>query len=738
MGGRNMTNNLQRMLLGGASLAGLATLCFTAAPAIAQTQTPPAAAEDDGPIDRVLITAERREQDAQDVAIAATVLSAEALTEQGVNSLNDIQRVSPSIAINTFNRSTFVNIRGVGIAQSAPTSSPGVAYYIDGALVPHEQFIGQSFFDIGSVEVLRGPQGTLTGQNSTGGALYVRSPGPEFEVYKGYIEQTVGDYNWLKTQAAVNIPLGGIAALRAAIVSDSRDSFTTNIGASQSQPGDQDMVSARLNLEVRPDDAWTFNLRYENFNLETDNNAVKRRNDTVSADPFVIQEDARSFMNQSGYRLSGEARWDMNDWLAVRYLISKQWGTTKDQTDGDRTTTALPRPLPPAPNNTNTGRVSFARTEFDTMIHEVNLLSTDDGPLQWVVGAFYLDEDVPVDLLRDNTHTTEFVTTVRGSEIRTLAVNTSKSVFGQASYAFSPQWEAVAGLRYSEDEQVYTRFASAGGVGTTSAQSDEVTGRLALNFRPVDDILLYGSASKGYKAGGVNLTLADPNFEPETNQVYELGAKTTLLDGALQLNGSLFQSDYQDVQLASLRAGLPTTQNAASGEATGAEIELIGVIGNFEVNAGLGWLDATFAENACINNTNAPAGTDPGCSTGNRLVPAGSALPFSPELTFNAGAQFDFEFGDGMALTPRIQFSRVSDQYATPFPSAITLVPERDLWDFRLTFKPTDNLVLEGFVQNLTDEVYIASQIQNSSSADGGIIYGAPRMIGLRARIAFN
>ena len=86
--------------------------------------------------------------------------------------------VAPSIVINQYNRSAFVNIRGVGIAQSAPTSSPGVAYYINGQLIPHEQFIGQSFYDIASVEVLRGPQGTLTGQNSTGGAIYVTTPEP--------------------------------------------------------------------------------------------------------------------------------------------------------------------------------------------------------------------------------------------------------------------------------------------------------------------------------------------------------------------------------------------------------------------------------------------------------------------------------------------------------------------------------------------------------------------------------
>jgi iron complex outermembrane receptor protein len=730
-----MKTSLQRILLGGASIAGFAALSLTA-PAIAQTpgQPAPQAAEDDQKIDRVVITAERREEDAQDVAIAATVFDTEALAEQGVNTLNDIQRVAPSLAINTFNRSTFVNIRGVGIAQSAPTSNPGVAYYIDGVLIPHEQFIGQSFFDVGAVEVLRGPQGTLTGQNSTGGAMYVRSPAPDFGNYSGYLEQTIGDYNWLKTQAAVNVPLGEIAALRAAIISDTRDSFTTNTGASRSQPGNGDLLSARLNLEVRPAEAWRFNLRYESFDYQTDNNAVKRRTDT-NPDPFVIQEDARSFLNQSGYRLSGEAKWDMTDAVQLRVLASKQNGTTKDQTDGDRTTTAPPRP--PA---ANVGRVSYARTEFDTNIYEVNLLSTDDGPLQWVVGAFYLNEDIPLILWRDNTHTLDFVTFVGGSDIRTLAKNTSKSVFGQVEYDFSEQWQAVAGLRYSEDEQDYTRTHGPPPVlGTSTQSSDATTGRLGLNYRPFDDVLVYASASRGYKAGGVNLTFADPNFQPETNTVYEAGAKTQFFDGRLQLNGAVFSSDYQDIQLASLRAGLPTTQNAASGEAVGAELEAVGVYGDLRLNAGAGWLDAEFAEDVCLNDTNSPPTlTDPGCPTGNRVVGAGRQLPFSPKWTINAGVEYDFVFANGVSLTPRIQYSHIDEQFATPFPSGATIVPERDVWDFRLTYRPTDTLTLEAFAQNFTDNIYIASQIQNSSSADGGIIYGAPQMFGIRARIEFD
>src|ERR1041384_3903602 len=121
-----------------------------------------------------------REGGSSPVRTAATVLTGD-VTRQGVSNVADLQTVAPSVAINTYNRSTFINIRGVGIAQSAPTSNPGVAYYIDGMFIPHEQFIAQTFFDIESIEVLRGPQGTLTGQNSTGGAIYVRTPPPNVD-----------------------------------------------------------------------------------------------------------------------------------------------------------------------------------------------------------------------------------------------------------------------------------------------------------------------------------------------------------------------------------------------------------------------------------------------------------------------------------------------------------------------------------------------------------------------------
>ncbi|MEO8307997.1 MAG: TonB-dependent receptor [Pseudomonadota bacterium] len=686
------------------------------------------AAEDDT-LEEITVTAERRAQNLQDVPISATVFNGEELARRGVTDLSGIQNVAPSIVVNQYNRSAFVNIRGVGIAQSAPTSSPGVAYYINGQLIPHEQFIGQSFYDISSVEVLRGPQGTLTGQNSTGGALYVRTPDPRFNDYSGSADMTFGNYGWWRTLGAVNLGFSDDFAVRVAAIHETRDSFTDNIGPSPSQPGDMSNDSQRLQV------AWNFldgrlktNWFYEHFDWKTDNNAVKRRGDTVSTDPFVIEEDALSFMTQEGQRASSELRYSLTDGMDLRFQASWQDGQTRDQTDGDRTATALPQP-PTA----NVGRVAFASTRFVTWTYELNLISTHEGPVQWVAGAFYLDEDVPVTLLRDNRHTTDFVSST--STIITEANNTSKSVFGQVNAFVTKELELIGGLRYSQDEQLYNRIALPGPPlppGTDRigppAKSDEVTGKVGANYHWKDDSMFYGTISKGYKAGGVNLTLGTPDFDPETNLVYELGVKSTALDNHLRVNSAVFYSDYKDIQLSSLYNALPLTQNAASGQAWGAELEMQGRFGGFGFNAGIGWLDATFAEDATIVNTSTNA---------QQLVPKGSSLVFSPDWTLSAGAEYVFQLANG-TLTPRIQWSHVDEQLATPFPSAATIVPAHSLWDARLTWNSGGHWTVEAFVSNLADKTWVASQIQNSTSATGGIIYGSPMQYGARVRINFG
>jgi len=190
----------------------LAATFAVAATSAAQAQSSaPEAGADPRELEVVVVTAERRAVNLQDVPASATVLSAEALASQGIDNVIELQTVAPSVAINTYNRSTYINIRGVGLAQSAPTSNPGVAYYIDGMFIPHEQFIAQSFYDIDSIEVLRGPQGTLYGKNSTGGAIKVNTKNP-FDDQGAAVEFGVGSFGRVDGRAYLGEQLSDTAA----------------------------------------------------------------------------------------------------------------------------------------------------------------------------------------------------------------------------------------------------------------------------------------------------------------------------------------------------------------------------------------------------------------------------------------------------------------------------------------------------------------------------------------------
>jgi len=720
------------------SAVAFAVASVLANAALAQTESGSASA-----LEEVVVTAERRVQSLQEVPISATVLSADSIEKMGINNVSQLQQVAPSLAINTYNRSTFVNIRGVGIAQSAPTSSPGVAFYIDGTFIPHEFTIGQSFYDLAAVEVLRGPQGTLTGQNSTGGAVYVRTPDPTTDGFSGFAEATGGNYDWRKVVAAVNIPMGDMFALRLAGTIDERDSFYTNLGPSSAKPGNVDFKGFRGALLFQPTDAFKVTLRYENYLNDTYHNAIKNRYDIVTSDPFTIEEDAESYFLQDGYRASAEITYDFSA-VRLRLHSSYQDGFTEDLSDGDRTATA-------PPVGTTNGRIGYGKTDIQTFINEANVMSTGDGAFSWVVGAFTLDEDVDVILRRYNNSTTVIPPGAANSSTLALATNTSHSAFGQVGIKFLDRLELIAGARYSEDKQVYDRTRANPGTNVGVQESSQTTGRVALNWTAADDLLLYTSVAKGYKAGGVNLGATDPNFEPEKNLVVEIGSKTTLLDGHLRMNGDVFYSKYEDIQLISLRGTppLPYTQNASEGKSYGVELELQGVFGGFAANLGFAYLNAEFANSNVLNlaervNPNAPIPPDAANAILQRstTVQSGQPLPFSPEITANAGIEYRIPIGNG-SLTPRLQYAFVDSQFATPFKPSdyryadITTVPSRNILDVRVTYAPVDALTIEAFATNVLDKTYVASQVQDSSTAFGGIIYGAPAQYGARVKYSF-
>jgi iron complex outermembrane receptor protein len=344
---------------------------------------------------------------------------------------------------------------------------------------------------------------------------------------------------------------------------------------------------------------------------------------------------------------------------------------------------------------------------------------------------------------------------VSNSSIIAEAKNESTSGFGQVDIRFTDRFELNVGARYSEDSQDYTRFALPGinpkpGVCfpcNTVAESSETTGKLGGKFYLNDNTMFYATASKGYKAGGVNL---DPNlavFGPETNTVGELGIKTTIADGQLRINADVFYSKYKDIQVAALVAISPTatapaTVNGPEADIYGGELELLGQFGALGFNLGVSVLHTETTESQILTNSAiVPSQEKP--------VPEGTELPFSPPVSLSAGIEYGLKVGNG-TLTPRLQASYIDSQWATFFqtpyqptpttsfnPDVLTKVPSHTVVDFRLTYVPIKQLQLEAFVSNLLDETYIAVQVQEASSASGGYLYGAPRQIGGRIKYSF-
>lgn len=722
---------MKRLMTSAAAVA----LCFGGAVS-ANAQS-----NNDSVLDEIIVSAERRVQNSQDVPIAATILTAEDLVRKGVDNVSDIQQVAPSVAISSVGRSTFINIRGVGIAQTAPTSVPGVAFYLDGQSIPHEMLISQAFYDLAAIEVLRGPQGTLTGQNSTGGAVYVTTPKPEFDDSYTSFDLTAGTYGKFRGVIASNIALSDNIALRAAYVHDQVDSYTENLGTGD-DVGGHDLDAFRLNIAMRTDDdRFSLNLRGEHFDNKTGNEVIKLRDD-ANTNPFEVSQDSESYLDYDGYRISAEPRLAISDNVEARVLLSYQDARMDDANDGDRTSTAAPIPagLPASRGNRSQylGRVGVNFNEFKTFLAEVNFLSTGDGPLNWVVGGFYMDDSIRVGLQRDH-HNADVFKQV-DSDIQLLTENSALSAFGQVNWFVQENLELIIGGRYSEDQQDFTRFKIPGPPQdpfTTTQESNELTGKIGANYFVNDDAMVYGTVSKGYKAGGVNLLPQTGFFEPETNVVYELGMKSELMDRTVRINANVYYSDYEGIQLTSRLGGFPFVQNAGSLKNKGFEIEGLANVGQMQFNFGLGYLDAEFGEAVCLNNSFS-TGPDDRCDGSDELVEEGTVAPYSPKWTINAGVDYEIDMGNDRTVTPRIQMAYISDQQSTPFDSANSYIGGRTIVDARIRLGLQNGVSVEAFVDNLFDETYVASQRANSTSATGGYIYGAPRTFGVRTRFVLG
>jgi iron complex outermembrane receptor protein len=642
----------------------------------------------------IIVTAQNRQQSVQDVPIAISVISGEQLAAAGVTDVASVEKISPSLQITSDTTATRVTVRGVGTLSNGESQDQSIAVNIDGEYINRPTILNAATFDMERVEVLRGPQGTLYGRNSTGGAVnfITRKPGKDFGVNAS---ATYGNYNQVIAQGGVDVPLGDMGAIRIAGIYSDRDGYNkhNNSGSFVSLPqftarkgnrsGDDNTWGARATLRLTPMDGLTIDATYEhaeqkiipasqayaNMNLPANapgancqlNGYIEVGVTTPGVQCIPQNTNFLTKINRNTYDapLSGLGIFNLKS-DAIRGRLAYDFGAaTLTYTGGYRsTTTDGDLGLGPVYYNKNWG------SSVKTHSHELRL-NGDAGGIQWQTGVFYFNE-------KQDTNTGLYNPFIgpNGSYInyfRRPTTSQSWSAFGQVEVPVTETLTAVGGLRYTKDKRraVFNNYGfqfNSGLVEKTAPaavplnlryKGDRFNYLVGLNYKPNADTLIYGKMSTGYKAGGFD---AVGTFKPETNTAYEGGLKLNFGSNSRnQFNIAGFYYDYKDLQNDVLLDAALGAQTFNSGKATIYGIEAEAVIqlsDNDRFNATFNYLSAKYdqfiASYAVLNPANS---NQTSLLIADNPDLAGNRLGQTPKFVIGMGYEHIFNLGSAGTIT---------------------------------------------------------------------------------------
>ena len=719
-----------------ARAALLAGAAWSAMSVQALAQEPAAGQEDI--VEEVIVTARRREETLQGVPVAVTALGEERLEQTGATDITALQQQTPNatVQIARGSNSTLISfIRGVGQQDPLWGFEPGVGLYIDDVYVARPQGAVLDIFDINRIEVLRGPQGTLYGRNTIGGAIkYVTNrlgQDPDFEA-----AVTLGSYRQADVVVSGDAPITDTISVGGAFARYTRDGFgeNTNLGEDQYN---RDVTAWRLSTEWTPTADLFFRLAYDR--VEDDSNPRHGHREVPStvggflppADVYDTQAGITGEQRvvTEGLSLTGE--WYVNDWLTLRSITAQRRGDTATVIDFDQT----PLPYLDVP-------AIYSDTQFS---QEVQALFEGD---RWsgVAGIYYLDSTAAgvFDTIAGNLG----VAIAAAGSVDT----TSWSVFGDFSYDVTDRLEVSVGGRWTQDDKtgdVYrafflgaTRSPLTGGTPrpvfatrtdyTASETFERFTPRLSVSYDFSDDLSGYASYSQGFKSGGWDmrgdafLTPQTVNgYDPEIVDTFEIGLKGTLAD-RIRFSSAVFYSAYEDQQITSqVVATLPATgiasivDNVGSSTIYGAELEATAYITeNLTAFLSYGYLHAEFDEFITFV-TGSPVD-----------ISDTRVFQNSPEHSVYLGATWTQPLFQGeLAVTPSLSYRSDYHLFEARDPildqDAYTLVDLAAIWN-----SPNGHWSVGFNGRNLTDERYRVggysfpgATFNNSISA----FYGPPR-----------
>ena len=656
-------------------------------------------------IEEVIVTAEKRSESLQDVSKAVTALSSEEIERKNIVDFVGLSAIAPGVTVaKNEGYKTIISIRGVGDETNQNAiAAPSVALHMDGIFIASKFSLRTDFIDLDRIEVLRGPQGTLFGQNSTGGTVNVINTAPTFEDLSGKVDLTLGDYDLVKLRGGVNVPVSDTVATRFSWVTTDHEGFTENLVNGQDL---DDTNHSTFRTDWLFDISDNSSLRLFAQFFEADNNGAAMKGlDDPTLNPRKLKQDSASVYELTSEIIAGIFNTDLG-FANLKILTSIQEDDIYVSRDNDRHNYGdvhSSGPMEGFPYNRAEYRPETSLVETSTF--EINLISNEPlfGNTDWILGAFYFDHEIEnhiyeVKDVNNNKQAAlmdgQFTPYVHapicatspfegicfaaydaeiGFVSEAYPSRESQSLYGQATVNIDDANRAIFGFRYTEDE-FSSNVTNFFGLQQYLIQDelDETTGRIAYERDLDEDTMVYVSYTKGFKPGGSNLTfgypvddeqnygalpapqLVFPFFQSEMIDAFEVGLKSDFLDGRMRANISAFAYDYENLQFQSTdpdvyRGGVA---NIPESEMKGLELELISLISDsLSFDLRVAYLDTEITSSyEALDNLNAELyffGEEP-IRYSLREDIRGNELAKSPELTANMGLVYTTPIDSGL------------------------------------------------------------------------------------------
>lgn len=657
-------------------------------------------------LEEIVVTAQKRAVNLQRTPAAVTAIGGEALVAAGVSDIRAAQNLVPSARFQMQNSSTEIYIRGVGSTLDLPNIEPPTVFNFSGIYIPREG-TSAGLFDIASIEVLPGPQGTLYGRAALGGTVNVGFNRPARDTATAVLLEA-GDYSLGRASVAQNLPVGRRGALRAAADYIRHDGYQATGADSKDDYGLR--LSGLHEGERFGAYAWVQGTRKHGRSP----NLVRRgyNGGRFDGDPDAFE---------------GRDPWDDRITATEPDAGRQQYenlvaGAEFEWRLGAATLTWLPSyfTLDWAGNYWLENLPSFLSARYDQVTQELRLAGPGDGRLSWLAGLYAYRV----------TNDGEFV--VAGFPLADVDHNRLEGLaaFGEATVAVGGRWRLTAGGRLSRDERQGRGATAFGEPYAVRQDFDELDWKLGAEFDAAPEVMLYATVQTGYQPGTYNLFPPTPQRSNEVREAgltaWSVGAKSRFLDGRLQLNTELFFYDYRDllVQSFNLNTALLTTFNADRVETWGKQLDLLWQAGEHgRLKLSVGWLRARYERFVVPDDIDIGPG---------RRDFAGEPLQNAPDWTVSAGYQRDFPLAAGY-LRARVESRYESAFWATFTQSRGTRQPDYTKSDASLTYHAGDGRWSAGlWVKNIENEAVLAATTTGQFGPYADAFLEPPRTWGLR------